>query len=245
MENALEYPIPQRAMSIQAHPDDQEFTIAGTLAKWIRSGTYVASVIITSGESGCNEPDKDGLYKPTFAEQREREQLAANAVLGIQETVFLRYPDGTLQNTLELRRDLARQIRRYKPEVVFCGDPTARFYGTTYINHPDHRAAADAACDAVFPSAGTRLIFPELLTEGLEPHNVKRVYIWGAQEYTTWVDISETIVLKVQALRQHRSQIGDWDSDEGVHRSAAERGKDHGIAYAEAFKVMDLENHKE
>ncbi len=141
-------------MSIQAHPDDQDFTVAGTIAKWTKAGCEIVSVIITSGDSGSNDPAKGADYKPQLARLREAEQKAANEVLGIKETVFLHYPDGELVATIQLRKDLTRLIRKFKPEVVLTGDPSGWFYGNEYINHPDHRAAAEAATYAVFPSAG-------------------------------------------------------------------------------------------
>jgi LmbE family N-acetylglucosaminyl deacetylase len=231
--------LPQRVMSIHAHPDDQEFTVAGSLARWARAGAFIVSVIITSGDAGSNAADKGPEYKPELAALRQEEQCRANELLGIQETVFLGYPDGELVHTLALRKDLTRLIRRYKPDTVVCGDPTIRYYGRDYLNHPDHRAAADAALDAAFPSAGTRLIFADLLAEGLEPHQVKRIYIHGNEKPDTWIDISETIDLKIQALRQHASQVGGWQElDQGMRDWAAETGKDKGLPYAEAFRVM-------
>src|SRR5690606_728757 len=161
------------AMSIHAHPDDQEFSIGGTLAKWAKAGCEIVSVVITSGDSGSNDVPKDGRYKPELARLREPEQLAANKVLGVTQHASLRYPDGELQPTIELRKELTRLIRKHKPDVVLCGNPEAWFYGNEYVNHPDHRAAAQAACEAVFPSAGTRLIFTDLLAAGYEPHEVK------------------------------------------------------------------------
>lgn len=229
---------PQRVLSIQAHPDDQEFTVAGTLARWAREGSQVFSIIVTSGDSGDNDPTHTAAYKPILAEIREKEQLAANAIIGVAETVFLRYPDGMLQATIDLRRDLTRLIRQFKPDAVLTGDPTSRFFGKNYMNHPDHRAAADAACDAVFPSACTRLIFPELLSDGYEPHNVKYVFMHGAEHQDAWIDISATIDIKVQALRQHRTQIGDWDVDAEMRKWAADSGKEHGLPYAESFRLM-------
>ncbi len=115
--------IPKLAMSIHAHPDDQEFSVGGTLAKWARAGCEIISVIITSGDSGSNDPTKDGSHKQELAELREKEQLAANAVLGIKETIFLRYPDGELEPTIALRKDLTRLIRQYKPDTVATGNP--------------------------------------------------------------------------------------------------------------------------
>jgi LmbE family N-acetylglucosaminyl deacetylase len=239
MEIEQEY-IPTSAMSIQAHPDDQEFTIAGTLAKWARAGCEITSVILTSGDSGSNAIDKDATYKPKLARIREAEQLSANTVLGVKNTVFLHYPDGELQPTIDVRKAITREIRRYKPDVVLCGDPTVRFHGNTYMNHPDHRAAADAACDAVFPSAGTRLIFTDLLEVGFYPHNVKRVFIWGSEKPNVWVDTSETIELKIQALRNHATQMGDWDPSDEMRRWGAEAGKEHNMTFAESFRVIKL-----
>ncbi len=232
--------IPKRAMSIQAHPDDQEFSIAGTLARWANAGCEIVCVVITSGDSGSNDPAHGARYKKTLAKLREGEQSAANKVLGIQETVFLRYPDGELEPTLSLRRELTRLIRRCKPDVVVTGDPETFFYGSDYVNHPDHRAAARAACEAVFPSAGTRLIFTDLLSEGFEPHNVKRLYIHGVEKPDTWVDISKTIGTKIEALRKHTSQIGDWDVEKEMRKWAKVTGRKKKMKYAEAFKVMIL-----
>ena len=234
--------IPKVAMCIHAHPDDQEFSAAGTLAKWAKAGCDVISVVITSGDSGSNDPQHGSDYNATLARIREGEQKAANDLIGVKETVFLHYPDGELEPTIELRRELTRVIRQYKPEAVVTGNPEAWFYGNEYLNHPDHRAAARAACEAVFPSAGTRLIFTDLLSAGYEPHNVKRLYIHGVEKPDTWVDISETIDIKVNALRKHASQMGDWDPEKMIREWATEDGKEKGFAFAESYKVMILQN---
>lgn len=239
MSEEKEY-LPRRAMSIHAHPDDQEFTVGGTLAKWAVAGCEIVSVTITSGEAGNNDPDKDGSYKPVLAQVREAEQTAANETLGIPTSVFLRYPDGELEATIALRKELARLIRLHKPDVVVTGDPQGVFYGNGYINHPDHRAAAQSALYATFPSAGTRLIFTDLLEAGYEPHNVRRVYIHGSEKPDTWVDISSSIELKIAALKKHSSQLGDWEPDEMIREWAAEAGKEQGLAFAESYKVMVL-----
>jgi LmbE family N-acetylglucosaminyl deacetylase len=237
--------IPKRAMSIHAHPDDQEFSIGGTLAKWARAGCGIISVVITSGDSGSNDPSKNGIHKRELAELRESEQLAANSVLGIGETIFLRYPDGELEPTIQLRRDLTRLIRQFKPDTVSIGNPEAWFYGNEYVNHPDHRAAAQAACAAVFPSAGTRLIFPDLLSEGYEPHEVKRLYIHGTDKSDTWVDITETMDVKIKALAQHASQVNADEVDKWLRGWAEEEAKDRGMKYAESYKVMILKKEEE
>ncbi|MCL4270748.1 MAG: PIG-L family deacetylase [Anaerolineales bacterium] len=244
MTDSLEY-TPKIAMSIHAHPDDQEFSIGGTLAKWAKAGCEIVSVVITSGDSGSNDATKDGSYKPELARLRETEQLAANKVLGVMQTVFLRYPDGELQPTIELRKELTRLIRKHKPDVVLCGNPEAWFYGNEYVNHPDHRAAAQAACEAVFPSAGTRLIFTDLLAAGYEPHEVKRLYIHGTDKPDTWVNISETIDIKVKALQQHVSQIPVDEVEKWMKDWAKEDAKDKDFEYAESYRVMILKQEAE
>lgn len=231
---------PKCVLCIHAHPDDQEFTVGGTLAKWARGGTEIITVVITSGDAGSNERTEMTMTKTRLAELREVEQRNASALLGVRETIFLHYGDGTLQPTIDLRRDLTRLIRKYKPDAVVCGDPTVRFYGNSYMNHPDHRAAGDAACDAVFPSAGTRFIFPELLAEGYEPHEVHRVFLHGSEKNDAWVDISETLEIKCRALKQHVTQLGDWDPLERMKEWAADEGKEKGLPAAEAFRVMIL-----
>ena len=230
---------PLRILGVFAHPDDSEFSCGGSAAVWAREGAEITYVIVTNGAAGSNDPNQD---LDELVRIREAEQRAACAVLGVREVLFLGYPDGTLQPTLELRRELTRIIRKLKPDRVVCGDPTGVFYGNEYINHPDHRAAAEAAIYAVFPSACTRPIFPELLAEGYEPHQVKEVYINadGAQT-DTYIDISSTLELKVEALRCHKSQIDPGDG-QWVRQWAAETGKARELAYAEAFRVMKLVN---
>jgi LmbE family N-acetylglucosaminyl deacetylase len=225
---------PERALVVAAHPDDVEFTCAGTLAKWARRGCRIALVLCTSGDAGTEEA---GRSREEVARIREEEQRAAARVLGLEEVIFLRHPDGLLQPTLELRRELVREIRRFRPQVLVCGDPSVYFYGEDYINHPDHRAAAQAALEAVFPAAGMPLVFPEL---GLPPHRVQEVYIYGAAQPNLWIDIEETLELKIEALRCHRSQIGDWDPGPMLRAWAAEEGRAVGLRYAEAFRRMRL-----
>lgn len=228
----------QRVMVIVAHPDDAEFTVAGTMARWAGEGKEVVLVICTDGSRGSNDPD---ITPEALVAIRSLETSEAARVLGVKEVVNLGYEDGTLQPTLALRRDLTRTIRRYRPEIVICPDPTRRFHGDGYLSHPDHRAAGDAALDAVFPSAGTRYIFPELLTEGLEPHNVKEVYIHGAATPNAWIDISGTIELKIEALKKHVSQVGDFEElEQWIRDWAKENGAAQGLAYAEAYKRMVL-----
>lgn len=220
-------------MVIVAHPDDAEFTMAGTVALWARAGCRVTYVICTDGDAGSHEP---GMTRERLAEIRRAEQRAACATLGVQEVVFLGYDDGQLQPTLELRRDLVRVIRHYKPEVVLTGDPTRLFAGDHYINHPDHRAAAQAALDAVAPASAMPLLWPEVGA----PHRVRQVYVHGNAEPNEWVEIGETLQLKIAALKKHVSQVGDWDPTEWITAWAAEAGQEKGLACAESFRVITL-----
>ena len=236
-----EPPAPARVMSIHAHPDDQEFTVAGTLAKWARAGSEIVTVCLTRGTAGSNDSTPPDMTREKLAPLREEEQRSACRVLGIKDLVFLDGEDGMLEPTLALRRDLTRVIRRFRPDAVVCGDPTVRFYGNRYINHPDHRVAADVALDAVFPSAGTRFIFPELLDEGLAPHKVTRVFVHGAEKPDTFIDITDVLDVKIAALREHRSQLGPWDPTSMITDWASMHGKRRGLKAAETYRLMLLE----
>jgi LmbE family N-acetylglucosaminyl deacetylase len=233
---------PARVLSIHAHPDDQEFTVAGTLAKWARAGSHVVTLCLTSGEAGSNSATPADMTRERLVKIREEEQRAACRVLGIAEVVFLGYEDGVLQPTLALRRDVTRVIRRHRPDTVVCADPTRRFYGSRYMNHPDHRVAGDVALDAVFPSAETRFIFSELLAEGLEPHHVREVWLHGAEEADTFVDIAGVLEVKIRALHEHRSQMGAWDPAPMLRGWARQQGAPRRLRAAEAFRRMVLED---
>jgi len=229
----------ERAMVIFAHPDDAEFGSAGTVAKWTRSGTEVGYVCVTDGSAGSNEP---GVVREELARVREAEQRAACSVLGVEDVTILGIPDGLVEVTVDLRRDLTRQVRRFRPDVLVTPDPT-RYWDETrsYINHWDHRAVGVACMAVVNPDSSTRPMFPELLEEGFEPFEIPYLWIptYGG-EADTFVDITETMETKVQALLCHESQIHDWPVDEWVRTRAKERGEPHGIEYAESFKTFNL-----
>ncbi len=230
--------IPESAMAIVAHPDDIEFSCAGTLARWARAGARISYVLCTSGDVGI---DAEGMTRQRAIEIREAEQSEAARLAGASEVVFLREPDGMLVATLELRKRLVREIRRFRPEVVITGDPTIVWAGSDYINHPDHRAAATAALDAVFPAAGQPNLFEEIALEGFKAHKPRRVYVstWG-NDAEVFVNIEETIEVKIAALRAHASQMKDWDPAESIRNWAAERAKGKEMAYAEGFRVVTL-----
>ena len=229
---------PQRAMVIAAHPDDIEFVVAGTVARWVRAGTQARYVLVTSGDAGSFQP---GITREELARVREAEQRAAARVVGVHEVVFLGYPDGEVEPTLDLRRDLVREIRRFKPDTVICSDPTRFLVGSRYINHPDHRAVGQAALDAIAPAAAMPLAFVELREEGLEPHRVSQVLVASTPEPDTWIDITPTIDLKIEALRQHASQFPNgWDPEGLLREWGSENGAKIGVRYAEAFRRIIL-----
>ncbi len=230
---------PESAMAIMAHPDDIEFACAGTLTAWARKGARVSYVLCTSGDVGIARP---GMTKQEAAAIREKEQRTAADIVGATEVVFLREPDGMLQATLDLRKKLVREIRRFRPEVVFCGDPTRLWVGDTYINHPDHRAAAMAAVDAIFPAAGQPNLFEELAEEGLEAFKPRKVYANRAEEGGTLVAIDDTMETKLRALRAHRSQFEQSDPGKFVRERAAHLAEGYDMDFAEAFTVTTLES---
>jgi len=196
-------------LGVFAHPDDPEFFAGGTFAKWAEDGAEITFVIATSGDKGSADPD---MTAERLAEIREDEERQAAAALGVKDVVFLRYKDGELFPTMELRRDITRLIRLKKPDVVVTLDPTLYWRGTRSINHPDHRAIGAATLEAVFPTARDRLNFIEHeRDEGLQPHKVSTIYIAGAAEPTLTVDVTDAVERQIKALRAHKSQISDMD----------------------------------
>lgn len=223
----------RRGMVVVAHADDAEFTCSGTVAKWCRQGVEVVYVIATDGSKGTEDRE---ITPQRLAEMRQQEQRAAAKILGLKEVIFLGYPDAYLQPTLELRRDITREIRRFRPDVLITTSPVRTLTGTNYLGHPDHFAAGEATLAAVYPAARDHLTFPELLKEGLEPHKVLEVLIGGHDHPDKWIDVTDTMEIAVQALKAHASQIGDLEIDERMRQWRREVGKAHGVEYAEAFK---------
>lgn len=235
-----ESPVAKRVLAIFAHPDDPEFGISGTVSRWTSEGHHITYCLVTSGDKGSDDP---AMRPERLAEIREREQLAAANIQGVSDVIFLRHPDGMVEHTLDLRRDLTRVIRKVKPDILISGDPTLFWFEQSYINHPDHRAVAEAALGALFPAAGNRLYFPELLVEGLEPHKVTELYLTFSQAPDTWIDISPFIDQKIASLRAHASQMGDWDPEEMIKAWAREGGAKHDppVEYAEAFQYFKFD----
>lgn len=231
--------VPKRAMFIYAHPDDIEFGCAGTAAKWAMHGCEVTYVLLTNGNVGSHDPE---MTREKLAEIRQAEQRAAAKIAGVTNMLFLGYDDGLLVADLELRKRLVKLIRIHKPNVVVCGDPTVIFRGDR-INHPDHRAAAKAAIDAVFPSSEMRLLHQEFEEEGIFPHKVNYVYVTTHENPNYYEDITESIETKIEALKQHApSQFSpEFDVGKRMKDWAAQIGKEVGFRYAERFRRMTLE----
>jgi LmbE family N-acetylglucosaminyl deacetylase len=229
----------ERALVVFAHPDDAEFGSAGTVASWTKAGVEVTYVCVTDGSAGSNEP---GVVRDELAELRVAEQRAACDVLGVQDCIMLGYRDGMVELTLDLRRDITRQVRKYRPDVFVIPDPSRLWdEERRYVNHTDHRTVGLACLAVVNPDASTRPMFPELLDEGLEPWEIPAMWIptW-AGDADTFVDITDTVETKIQALRCHKSQIHDWPVDEWIRDRARDRGQPKGLAFAEAFRTFRL-----
>ncbi len=227
-------PEQKRVLLVAAHPDDPEFSSAGTVACWISKGFEVVYVLVTSGDKGT--PDHE-MTRERLSSRREQEQLAAAAKAGVTNVQFLRFPDGELTPGLELRGAITRMIRTFKPYAVITHDPLALFINNEFINHPDHRAVGLSTVDAIYPTARDPLQFNEQIRGGLEPHKVKELYLWGSEYPNVIVDISETIESKIEALRCHVSQIGNPDElEERIKTRTAQTGEPHGLKYAEVFR---------
>ena len=229
------------AMVIVAHPDDAEFAVAGSVATWVRDGWDVYYVICTDATGGGSDDatDVSPAAKRMISETRKSEQRAAGVVLGLKDVFFLDYPDGQLQPSIELRRDLVRLLRTYRPSRVFCQSPERTWTPTLTLGryHSDHLAAGQATLAAIYPMSQNPWDFPELLDEGLLPHKITEIYIAGAPNINHFVDISNVMEIKIEALLCHASQfIGRAEDVEKMVRSRiAELGTKYGVAFAEEF----------
>jgi LmbE family N-acetylglucosaminyl deacetylase len=236
---------------VAAHPDDPDFGVAGTAARLARDGHEVHYLLLTSGDAGSEDPTVSPLE---LMRLREAEQQAAGEILGLAGVHFLRYPDGELEPTLQLRKAIVRVMRQVGADVVLCPDPRSLVdEGNTYLNHPDHRAAGQVALDAAFPAAGNPSAFRDLLAEGLKAHKVKEVWLYfaGGDHANHFVDISETVDQKIAALAAHASQIGEWAANGGLRTEMLKWAQDTamrhqlGFQYAEGFQRVVLESEQE
>ena len=229
--------VPKKVLLVTPHPDDAEGGCGGTVARWIEQGTEVVYLLCTNGDKGTSDLE---MTPTRLAETREHEQLEAARVLGVKDVVLLRHPDGTLEDDLTFREEVVREIRRHRPDVAMCMDPF-RYRGHS---HRDHRVSGRVTVDAVCTYAWRPLYFPHHLTEeGLQPHVVPSIYLWGSEEADTHVDVGATLDRKVETLLKHASQMSNPERTRervraGARRVAEAAGVD--MEYAEAFRVMSF-----
>jgi LmbE family N-acetylglucosaminyl deacetylase len=226
-------------MVIVAHPDDADFGPAGTAAAWIEAGAEGWLVCCTSGDAGSEDPEANPFE---LAQAREEEQRYAARLVGYRGVTFLHQPDGNLANDLPLREMLVREIRTFRPDAVLCGDPEVVVYRGGGINHTDHRAAAIAALDAVYPAARNPMAFPWLTRQSLPAHRVRRVYMMWPNQPDVWIDVSATADRKIEALRAHASQLHDPEAVFArVRARLAEQGAQIGVPAAEAYRLVVID----
>lgn len=229
-EDAREY---HTYLWVVAHPDDAEFSSAGTIARFANEGKKIVIVQVTSGDRGSSDRS---VTPESLAETRESEEQEAARRLGAAEVVFLRQPDGALVPDIGLREQITRMIRTHRPDVIVTHDPFR-----PYALHPDHRAVGMATHDAVYPTARDHLYYPEHLASGLEPHKTAEIWYFGSEEPDVFIDITDSFDAKVNALLAHKSQVGEGDNlAERLRERSAELAKDQSFDLAEAFKSIQM-----
>jgi LmbE family N-acetylglucosaminyl deacetylase len=229
----------ERALVVISHPDDAEFGAAPTIAKLTAAGARVDYVVTTDGGKGTEDPN---VAPEQLSATRMAEQRAAADILGVTEIVHLGYPDGYLTPSLDLRRDITRQIRRFRPDLVITQNPQRRLDHNPFIGHPDHLATGEATLASVYPAARDHLNFPELWRdEGLEPWKVRQVLLTGVEEPNLWLDVADTFDTGLRALLAHESQVDADEVTERVRERARLVGEPQGIGLAQAFLSIILD----
>ncbi|GJQ53337.1 MAG: GlcNAc-PI de-N-acetylase [Anaerolineaceae bacterium] len=229
---------PQKILVVLAHPDDPEFFCGATLALWARAGHEITYLLLTCGDKGFNPVTQADMTTKKLCALRHTEQRNAADVIGAKAVHFLDVEDGYLTPSIDLRRDIVREIRRYKPDILVTCDPQNLFalYG---LNHPDHRACGQVVLDAVFPAAGNKVFFSELLDKGFEPHMPKEVWCSLTTQPNIIVDVTETWDIKLQAILEHKTQVQDADKlIERMKARHAQNSTDEHPRYEETFKVV-------
>jgi len=229
---------PKIVLGVAAHPDDLDVGAGGTLAAFAQRGAAIHYLILTDGGKGSDDPT---MTLEHLIQIRHDEQKAALEIVGGKTITFLDYPDGELEVTMSLKKQIVQSIRTIKPDVVITMDPTVIYSAERgSINHPDHRAAGQATLDAVFPLARDRLTFPELASGGYEPHKTPTILLVNFNESNFSIDITETFETKIAALNAHTSQFGDTTDLTWVHTMAKDEGEKSGHALAESFVRIDI-----
>jgi LmbE family N-acetylglucosaminyl deacetylase len=222
-------------MVVTPHPDDAEYGVAGTVARWTKKGKRVIYVVCTNGDKGSSDPNMTG---EKIAKVRKKEQMAAADVLGVSEVIFLGHADQGLEDTPKFRKQIVRLIRQYRPRLIVTADPYRR-----YIWHRDHRIAGQVVLDAVFPYARDHLAYPDLIEEGLQPYKVREMLFWAAEDINYRSDITDTFDLKIAALRCHKSQVQQLDvpNPEGwLRQRCKDIAKDEDFELGEAFHRIEI-----
>ena len=226
---------PRRALVVTPHPDDAEIWCGGTIARWIKEGAEVHYLLCTDGSRGTDQPD---ITTKELSATREVELVKAAELLGVQDVVMLHYPDGELEDTTDFRKQIVRRIRQVQPQVVLCTEP----YRRNLAWHRDHRITGQVTLDAVFPYARDHLHFVDLWqSEGLEPHKTGTILFWGTEQPDTFIDIADTLEVKIAAVEAHQSQMAgrsETEVTEFVKERAREAGNGNGCEYAEAFRKV-------
>jgi LmbE family N-acetylglucosaminyl deacetylase len=229
----------ERALVVISHPDDGEFTAGPTIALLPAASVRVDYVVTTDGAKGTEDPT---VTPEQLAATRMAEQRAAADILGVGDIVHLGYPDGYLTPSLDLRRDITRQIRRFRPDLVITLNPQRRLDHNPFIGHPDHLATGEATLAAVYPAARDHLNFPELWTdEHLEPWKVRQVLLTGVEEPNLWIDVGDTFEIGMAAILAHVSQVEPGEVEERMRERARVVGEAQGIGLAQAFLSIVLE----
>ena len=242
MENQEGWEGQKDILVILAHPDDPEFFLGASIARWIKAGHKVRYVLLTKGDKGAKDASLTG---DDVARIRLEEQAGAAKSLGVASVDYLDYEDGYLIPDLAMRRQVVREIRKYKPQVLVTCDPANMFPSERYINHPDHRNAGQVVVDAVFPASGNRFFFPELLEEGFEPHEVDEVWMSLTNQPDVVLDVTEHWDDKIIALKHHASQIGDPDAFEKRMLERIQQAEDVDFRYEEQFRVIKFRRSSE
>lgn len=217
-----------QVMVVTPHPDDAEYGVAGTVVRWVSQGKEIVYVVCTNGDKGTSDTS---VKLEELAKTREEEQIAAANLLGVREVIFLRHPDQGLEDTPEFRKEIVRLIRMYRPETVVTADPYRR-----YIWHRDHRMTGQVTLDAIFPYARDIFSYPDLTKEGLDPHKVKEVLLWGTEDVNYRSDITETFDVKLSALQCHKSQVGHIPLQELEERL---RERHSSLAQGEEYELAE------
>lgn len=226
----------QRALIIMAHPDDPDFSCAGTAILMAQHGIEVTYMILTNGDKGNHNPE---ITREQLIDLRKREQRAAAEMSGVHQVVFMGQEDGFLQPTKELRRRVVREIRRIRPQLIITSCPDRYYGGAGYINHPDHRNAGLVTLEAIFPATDNMMFFPELMDEGYLPHKISQLYIVGDAQVDLRLDITDVFQQKIDSIICHKTQIREPEKlHERMTQRAGQKQDDGTIRYFEQYRVL-------